>query len=99
MAIFDGKHGSIEPRPDPARYISFVVKSEYTMLSDETPRLSKYPLNRGAYTHILSTRGMPTRNLERAFIRAIRRFTDSLQPGEAGMASRTRAGWPDFQTL
>ncbi len=28
MAIFDGKQGSMEPRFDPARYMSPVVKSE-----------------------------------------------------------------------
>jgi hypothetical protein len=41
MAIFDGKHGSIEPRLEPHRYISFVVKSEWMMFSGKTPRLSR----------------------------------------------------------
>src|SRR5208283_84541 len=41
IAIFDGKHGSMAPRLEPDRYISLVVKSEYTMFSGNTPRLSR----------------------------------------------------------
>ena len=48
MPIFDGKHGSMAPRPAPARYMSWPVNSEYTRFSGSRPKLSRYALNSGA---------------------------------------------------
>ena len=85
------------PRPEPSRYRSPLVKSEYTRFPPGTPSDSKYALKNGAYTYMLRTRGMPMRSVARRSINSIRRRA-LLVHARDGIGSATRSGFLVFQT-
>src|ERR1035437_1092258 len=96
MPTFDGKQGSMAPRPAPARYMSWPVNSEYTRFSGSMPKLSRYALNSGAYRYMFKTRGIPTRKLERFLISAIRCLAGDVQT-RVGTGSATFCGLRERQ--